>query len=72
MYHIETTRRNSCYKRLCHRYAFQTCLILGRLTKKTLSDHITLRTARIPRPALTDTVITGLDITVSSIGTVLA
>ena len=38
----------------------------------TLSNPITPRTARIPRAALTDKVIKGLDITVLTIGTILA
>ena len=40
--------------------------------KTTLSDQTTSRTVWIPRTALTDKVITGLDITISPIGTVLA
>lgn len=40
--------------------------------KTTLSDPITPRTARIPCTALTDKVITGMDITISPIGTILA
>ena len=40
--------------------------------KTTLSDPITRRAARIPCTALTDKVITGMDITISPIGTVLA
>ena len=40
--------------------------------KTTLSDHITPRKARIQRTALTDKVITGLNITISLIGTILA
>ena len=54
--HIETTRRNPCYQRIYHQYASQTCLILGRLTKTTLSRLITLHPARIPRADLTDKV----------------
>ena len=38
----------------------------------TLSNQITSRTAWIPRTALTGKGITGLDITISPIGTVLA
>ena len=40
--------------------------------KTTLSNPIIPRTARISRTALTDKVITGINITVSPIGTVLA
>ena len=40
--------------------------------KTTLSDLITLHPARIPRTTLTDKVMTGLDITILPIGTVLA
>ena len=40
--------------------------------KTTLSDPITPRTARIPRTALMDKVITGMNIAVSPIGTILA
>ena len=40
--------------------------------KITSRDRITPRTLWIPRPALTDKGITGLDITISPIGTVLA
>jgi len=47
--HIETTRRNPCYQRIGHRYASQTCLILGQLTKNNFKqpDHATYR----PYPA---------------------
>ena len=40
--------------------------------KTTLSDPITPQPTRIPRTTLTDTVIIGMDITFSPIGTVLA
>lgn len=72
LFHIETTRRNPCYQRLRNRYLSQTCFILGHSTKITLSDPSILRTARIPRTTLTNEVITGLDITILPIGTVLA
>ena len=54
------------------RTAFKYVPFWNTREKITLSDPITPHTARIPRTALTDKVITRMDITVSSIGTVLA
>ena len=54
-------------------YTPSKCVPFWNIRQKTnLNDLIVLRTARIPRTALTGKGITGLDITISPIGTVLA
>ena len=73
LFHIDTQRAGACFiKGFATRTASKRVSFWDTRRKTTLNDRITRRTVRIPRATLTDKVITGMDITVSPIGTVLA
>ena len=73
LFHIDTQCAGACFIKGTETHtASKRVSFWDTQRKTTLSDPITRRTARIPRTALTDKVITGMDITVSSIGTILA
>ena len=73
LFHIETQHAITCFIKGSETHIVPKLVSFWNIRRKTtLSDPITPRTARIPRTALTDKVITGMNITVSPIGTVLA
>lgn len=73
LFHIDTQHTETCFIKGSETYTSSKGVSFWDTRQKTtLSDHITRRAARIPRATLTDKVITGMDITVSPIGTILA
>jgi len=71
--HIATQHAGTCFiKGSATHTASKRVAFCDTQRKTTLNDPITPRTARIPRTPLTDEVITGMDITILPIGTVLA
>ena len=73
LFHFETQHAETCFiKGSAPHTALKLVSFWNTRQKTTLSDPITPQPARIPRTALTDKVVTGMDITILPIGTILA